>query len=60
MTQRDAIAIVKGQTPDCSRDEIRDAWQKLVDDGTIWRMEKRLTDMACCLIASGNIERNAA
>lgn len=60
MTQSDAVQIVKGDKPDCSRQEITKAWQKLVNDGTIWRMEKRLTDMACAMLAAGVIERNAA
>jgi hypothetical protein len=60
MSQSEAIQIIYGDKPDCSHDEIAAAWQKVVDNGTIWRMEKRLVDMACCLIASGIVERNAA
>jgi hypothetical protein len=60
MTTGEAISIVKGQTPDCSREQIRKAWQHLVDTGTIWNMGKDYSLMASCMIAAGTLERNAA
>jgi hypothetical protein len=60
MTQNDAVAIIKGRTPDCSLDEIRNAWQFLVDNGTIWQMDLKLSRMAACMLSAGVIERNEA
>lgn len=60
MSNSEAVSIIKGHIPDCSREEIRNAWQHLIDDGVIWRMNKWWTDMAACQIAAGTVERNAA
>lgn len=60
MTQADAIEIVKLRRPDCSKAEINDAWQFLVDNGTVWSLGRWYSDMASCLLASGTLERNAA
>lgn len=61
MTVTLAKQIVSGKVPDVSKDEIRDAWQFLVNDGAIWSDNKKwFPDMAACLVASGVIERNAA
>lgn len=65
MNTSDAIAIVKGRTPDCSREEIRSAWQHLVNTGTVWNMEKYgrgqwYAQMASCMLEAGILERNAA
>ena len=60
MTQAYAKEVVRGEVPDCSRQEIAKAWQKLVDTGCVWSMGKYYSDMACALIATGVVERNAA
>jgi hypothetical protein len=60
MNTSGAISIVKGLTPDCSREEIRKAWQHLVDTGTVWNMGLRYSQMAACMIEAGTLERNAA
>lgn len=60
MKQRDAEEVIRNNRPDCSREEIRRAWQTVVDNGTVWKMGKWYADMATCLISSGVIERNAA
>lgn len=60
MNSAEAKAIVKGKTPDCSRDEITAAWQLLVDTGEIWDMTIRESRLAACMIEAGTIERNAA
>lgn len=59
MTCSEAKEIVRGHSPDRSRDEIREAWQFLVNDGIVWDMGKWYVEMASCLIASGVVERNA-
>ena len=59
-SQKDATDIITGRLPDCSKEDIRRAWQYLVDRGTVWSMGKWWSDMAACQIAAGTIERNAA
>lgn len=56
----EARDIIKGFRPDCSREEIRKAWQYLVDTGVVWTMGKWFSDMAACQIAAGTLERNGA
>lgn len=60
MTTSAAISVIKGVTPDCSREEIRNAWQHLVDVGTVWRMGAEYSRMAACMIEAGTLERNPA
>lgn len=60
MNTNDAISIVKGKTPDCSREEIRSAWQVLVDTGVVWEMGTWFSKMASCQIEAGTLERNEA
>ncbi len=60
MNTSTAISIVKGHTPDCSKEEILSAWQWLVDSGTVWNMGKHYSNLAACMIAAGTLERNAA
>lgn len=60
MNTSDAISIVKGYTPDCSKAEIIEAWQCLVDNGTVWNMGHHYSLMASCMIEAGALERNAA
>lgn len=60
MTSAEAKAIVRGKTPDCSRDEIHAAWQYLVDNGEVWDMTIRESRLAACMIEAGTLERNAA
>lgn len=60
MTTAEAKQVVKGFIPDCSKDEIRKAWQHLVDSGEVWQMDTWHIQMAECLISSGVVERNAA
>lgn len=57
---RHIAAKITGDIPDCSRGEINDAWQMLVDTGVVWGMGQWWSDMACSLIASGVVERNPA
>lgn len=60
MKTSDAISIVKGLTPDCSKAEITAAWQHLVDVGTVWNMGPHYSRLAACMIEAGTLERNAA
>jgi len=60
MNNSAAISIVKGQTPDCSREEIRKAWQWLVDSGKVWDMGSHYSHLAACMIEAGTLERNPA
>lgn len=60
MSTQEAKDIIQGRTPDCSREEIRNAWQTLVNDGSVWSMGKWWSDMAACQIAAGTVERNEA
>lgn len=60
MSQQEARLIVTGAWPDCSKVEIAEAWQFLVDNGSVWQMGKWYVDMATCLLSSGVVERNAA
>lgn len=60
MRTSEAISIVKGITPDCSKTETLAAWQTLVDSGTVWNMGKQYSQMAACMIAAGTLERNPA
>lgn len=59
MTTSDAISIIKGITPDCSREETLKAWQHLVDNGTVWRMGLDFSRLAACMIEAGTLTRNA-
>lgn len=60
MTNREAMRIANGKTPDCSREEIRQAWQHLVDTGAVWSMGNWYSQMASCMLEAGTLERNAA
>lgn len=60
MNNSEAISIVKGHTPDCSKEEITKAWQYLVDNGAVWDLGKKFSLMASCMIAAGTLERNGA
>jgi len=60
MSTSEAISIVKGDTPDCSKHETLAAWQHLVDNGTIWNMGYRYSALAACMIEAGTLERNPA
>lgn len=60
MSIRDARQIVDGKIPDCSRSEIQDAWQLLVDTGAVWNLTEWHSKMASCQIEAGTLERNAA
>lgn len=60
MSKTEAQQIIKGDIPDCSREEIRKAWQSLVDSGEVWNMGKWFSELAACQIAAGTLERNAA
>lgn len=60
MNTSTAISIVKGKTPDCSTEEVRVAWQRLVDTGTVWNMGEWYSKMASCQIEAGTLERNEA
>lgn len=57
MTAETAMQIVNGKTPDCSREEIRRAWQILVDTGVVWEMGTWYSQMASCQIEAGTLER---
>jgi hypothetical protein len=54
-----ARLIISGEEPDHSREEIRQAWQYLVDTGHVWSLSKWWGDMAMCQIAAGTLERKA-
>lgn len=56
MTSQDAKGIVSGAIPDCSRDEIMQAWQLLVTTGRISDMPPWYKQMADALVALGRIE----
>lgn len=60
MNNREAVQIINGDIPDCSREEIRKAWQSLVDSGAVWQMSGWWTKMASCQIEAGTLERNVA
>jgi hypothetical protein len=60
MRTSEAISIIKGYTPDCSRAEILEAWQHLVDVGTIWNMGEHWSKLAACMIEAGTLKRNEA
>lgn len=59
MTISRAISIIKGHVPDISHAEVIEAWQLLVDEGTIWRMGAPFDKLAACMIEAGTLERNA-
>lgn len=60
MTVTEALRIVKGQTPDCSKAETTSAWQLLVDNGMIWDMTPHYARLAACMIEAGVLKRNPA
>lgn len=55
-----AISIVKGFVPDISQAENIEAWQALVDEGTVWRMGEPYGKIAACMIEAGELERDTA
>lgn len=59
MTKQDAADIIRDRVPDCGKDEVRDAWQLLVNTGDVWQMSPWHVQMAQCLLSAGVIERNA-
>lgn len=60
MTTQDAKDIIKGRTPDCSKQEVLSAWQYLINSGDVWGMGPWYSRMASCQIEAGTLERNAA
>lgn len=61
-TKQEAIDIIKGNLPyiDATPADKRNAWQFLVDQGSVWDMGTWWSNMAACQIAAGTLERNAA
>lgn len=57
MTVSRAISIVKGLVPDISHRENIEAWQLLVDEGTVWRMGEPYSQLAACMVEAGQLTR---
>jgi hypothetical protein len=60
MSPTEAKEIVVGQKKDCSREEVRKAWETLLNSGDLWQMSSYWRRMGSALYAAGEINHEEA